>query len=381
MSSSPSPARASASDTADLFGPAPFGPYELKNRIVMAPLTRSRAIAGDLPGPLSAAYYRQRASAGLIITEATQISPQGKGYAFTPGIYTSAQAAEWKKTTDAVHEEGGRIFVQLWHVGRISHPSLQPGGVLPVAPSAIKPAGKAFTETGFQEFVTPRALELAEIPGIIEQYRVAARYAKEAGFDGVEIHGANGYLLDQFLRDGSNARDDAYGGSVENRCRLLLEVTAAVVEIWDPQQVGIRLSPISPANDIADSDPAPLFAHAVGELNKFGLLYLHMIEGATGGARRVDGGFDLQILRRLFNGLYIGNNGYDRALALDARAAGLVDFIAFGKLYIANPDLVRRLERDAPFNELDGDTLYGGGAKGYTDYPFLDGDGSETSAK
>jgi N-ethylmaleimide reductase len=363
----------SSPSSPDLFRPAVFGPYELKNRIVMAPLTRSRAVAGDIPGPLAAEYYRQRASAGLIVTEATQISPQGKGYAFTPGIYNDAQVAEWKKTTDAVHEAGGRIFVQLWHVGRISHPSLQPDGGLPVAPSAVKPEGKAFTETGFQAFVTPRALELAEIPGVIEQYRVAAKCAKAAGFDGVEIHAANGYLLDQFLRDGSNRREDAYGGSVENRCRLLLEVTAAVTEIWDPQQVGVRLSPISPANDIADSDPAPLFAHAVGELNKFGLLYLHMIEGATGGARRVAGGFDLQILRRLFNGLYIGNNGYDRAMALSSREEGLVDFVAFGKLYIANPDLVRRLESAAPLNELDGDTLYGGGAKGYTDYPFLDG--------
>ena len=356
----------------DLFAPVAFGPYTLANRLVMAPLTRSRALDGDVPGPFAAEYYRQRASAGLIIAEATQISPQGKGYAFTPGIYNHGQVDGWKVITEAVHEVGGRIFLQLWHVGRISHPSLQPDGALPVAPSAIKPEGQAFTETGFQPFVTPRALALDEIPGIVEQYRVAARYALEAGFDGVEIHAANGYLLDQFLRDGSNQRQDEYGGSVENRCRLTLEVVQAVTQIWSAQRVGIRLSPISPANDIADSNPAPLFAHLVGELNKFGLLYLHVIEGATGGARRVAGGFDLQILRRLFNGLYIANNGYDGESAIAAVARGDVDLVAFGRLFLANPDLVCRLQEDAPLNELHKDTLYGGGEKGYTDYPFME---------
>lgn len=358
-------------DLSDLFQSVQFGPYKLSNRIVMAPLTRSRAQKGDIPSLLAPEYYRQRASAGLIIAEATQISPQGKGYAFTPGIYNSAQVDGWKSVTEAVHKEGGRIFLQLWHVGRISHPALQPNGELPVAPSAIKPAGNAFTEEGFVPFVTPRALETAEIPGIIEQYRVASQYALDAGFDGVEIHAANGYLIDQFLRDGTNRRTDAYGGSLENRTRLLMEVTGAVISIWGAERVGVRLSPISPANDIADSDPSTLFSYAVEQLNKFGLLYLHLIEGVTGGPRQVENGFDLQILRRLFKGIYIGNNGYDRELAITSRQQGLVDLVAFGRPFISNPDLVDRLQSGAPLNKLDTDTLYGGGAKGYIDYPFL----------
>jgi len=358
-------------DLSDLFQPVQFGPYTLSNRIVMAPLTRSRAQKGDIPSLLAPEYYRQRATAGLIIAEATQISPQGKGYAFTPGIYNSAQVEGWKPVTQAVHEEGGRIFLQLWHVGRISHPALQPNGELPVAPSAIRPEGNAFTEEGFVPFVTPRALETAEIPAISEQYRVASHYALAAGFDGVEIHAANGYLIDQFLRDGTNHRTDVYGGSLENRTRLLLEVTAAVISVWGAERVGVRFSPISPANDIADSDPATLFTYVVEQLNQFDLLYLHIIEGATGGPRQVENGFDLQILRRLFKGIYIGNNGYDRELALMARQQGLVDLVAFGRPFIANPDLVDRLHRAAPLNEVDVDTLYGGAEKGYTDYPFL----------
>ena len=361
----------SSKQTSDLFQPVQFGPYKLSNRIVMAPLTRSRAQKGDIPSLLAPEYYRQRATAGLIITEATQISPQGKGYAFTPGIYNSVQVDGWKSVTEAMHKEGGRIFLQLWHVGRISHPALQPNGELPVAPSAIKPVGNAFTEEGFVPFVTPRALETNEIPGIIEQYRVASQYALDAGFDGVEIHAANGYLIDQFLRDGTNHRTDKYGGSLENRTRLLLEVTAAIITIWGAERVGVRLSPISPANDILDSAPATLFTYVVEQLNQFGLLYLHLIEGDTGGARQVENGFDLQILRHLFNGIYIGNNGYDRELALTARQQGLVDLVAFGRLFISNPDLVERLQRAAPLNKLDTDTLYGGGVKGYIDYPFL----------
>jgi N-ethylmaleimide reductase len=357
--------------TSDLFEPVQFGPYKLSNRIVMAPLTRSRAQKGDIPGLLAPEYYRQRSTAGLIISEATQISPQGKGYAFTPGIYNSAQVDGWKSVTEAIHKEGGRIFLQLWHVGRISHPSLQPNGELPVAPSAIKPEGNAFTDEGFVPFVTPRALETNEIPGIIEQYRVASQYALDAGFDGVEIHAANGYLIDQFLRDGTNLRTDTYGGSLQNRTRLLLEVTSAVITIWGVERVGVRLSPISPANDILDSDPVTLFTYVVEQLNQFGLLYLHLIEGDTGGARQVQNGFDLQILRRLFNGIYIGNNGYDRELAVTARQQGLVDLVAFGRLFISNPDLVERLHLAAPLNKLDAYTLYGGGAKGYIDYPFL----------
>jgi N-ethylmaleimide reductase len=355
----------------DLFEPLQFGPYLLKNRIVMAPLTRSRAQKGDIPSQFAAEYYEQRASAGLIIAEATQISPQGKGYAYTPGIYNEAQVEGWKKITAAVHEKGGCIFLQLWHVGRISHPALQPDRALPVAPSAIQPAGEAFTEEGNLPHVTPRALETSEIPGLIEQYRVAARHALDAGFDGVEIHAANGYLIDQFLRDATNHRTDAYGGSLENRTRLLLEVTTAVVSVWGADRVGIRLSPISPANDIADSDPATLFTHVVGQLNQFGLLYLHLVEGATGGPREVENGFDLQVLKRLFKGIYIGNNAYDLDLAVKARQEGLADLIAFGRPFISNPDLVDRLRLAAPLNAMDKGTLYGGGAKGYIDYPFL----------
>jgi N-ethylmaleimide reductase len=360
------------SDFSDLFQAVQFGPYKLSNRIVMAPLTRSRAQQGDIPSKLAAGYYRQRASAGLIIAEATQISPQGKGYAYTPGIYNRAQVEAWKSVTDAVHEEGGCIFLQLWHVGRISHPALQIDNVLPVAPSAIRPEGNAFTEDGFVPFVTPRALELNEIAGIVAQYREASQYALDAGFDGVEIHAANGYLLDQFLRDSTNKRSDIYGGTLENRTRLLLEVTAAVVSVWGAERVGVRLSPISPANDIADSDPATLFSYVVEQLNAFKLLYLHLVEGATGGPRHVENGFDLQQLRKSFNGLYIGNNGYDRQMAITSRQQGLADLVAFGRPFISNPDLVTRLKLDAPLNKLDSDTLYGGGAKGYTDYPRLD---------
>lgn len=265
------------------------------------------------------------------------------------------------------------MFVQLWHVGRISHPSLQANGALPVAPSAVRPQGNAFTETGFQPYVTPRALEAAEIPGIVAQYRTAARRALDAGFDGIEIHAANGYLLEQFLRDSINHRTDAYGGSRQNRARLLLEATEAVVEVCGGRRVGIRLSPVSPANDLGpNSDPEATYAYVVERLNAFGLAYLHVVEGATQGPREVPNGFDLQILRRLFNGLYIANNGYTRALAIEARRRNLADLIAFGRAFLANPDLVERLRRDAPLNEPHRETFYGGGAKGYTDYPFLE---------
>lgn len=355
----------------DLFEPVNLGPYALSNRIVMAPLTRSRAQKGDIPSELAAQYYEQRASAGLLIAEATQISPQGKGYAFTPGIYSLAQVEVWKKITAAVHAAGGHVFLQLWHVGRISHPSLQRDGALPVAPSAVQPAGKAFTESGFVPFVTPRALTPDEIPGIVEQYRLASQHALEAGFDGVEIHAANGYLIDQFLRNKTNRRTDAYGGSIENRTRFLLEVTEAVVSIWGGDRVGVRLSPTSPANDCGDSDPEPLFVHAVNALNRFGLAYLHVIEGATGGPREVENGFDLQILRRLFKGVYIANNGYDLELAHNARKNNLTDLIAFGRPFISNPDLVERLRVQAPLNPVNPKTIYTPGAAGYTDYPFL----------
>lgn len=357
---------------ADLFQPVRLGSYELANRIVMAPLTRSRAGPDGVPRPLMAEYYAQRASAGLIISEATNISPQGRGYAFTPGLFSCAQVEGWRHVTQAVHAHGGRIFAQLWHVGRISHPSLQPGGAVPVAPSAIRPAVSAFTESGLQPCVTPRALEIPEIHAIIRHYCEAARKALLAGFDGVEIHAANGYLIEQFLRDSTNQRTDAYGGSRQNRARLLLEVTEAVARACGGARVGIRLSPVSPSNDIgADSDPEATYLHVVERLNAFDLAYLHVIEGATQGPREVPGGFELQVLRRAFRSRYIANNGYDLRLALDARRRDLADLIAFGRPFIANPDLVQRLRLGAELNVPDRATFFGGGAAGYTDYPCL----------
>jgi len=356
----------------DLFQPVRLGPYQLANRIVMAPLTRSRASEDGVPRPLMAEYYAQRASAGLIIAEGTNISSQGKGYAFTPGIYNEAQVEGWRQVTEAVHARGGRIFPQLWHVGRVSHPSLQPGGALPLAPSAIRPEATSYTAAGFTPCLTPRALAIAEVPEIVEQYRCAARNALAAGFDGVEIHAANGYLIEQFLRDSTNKRTDAYGGSRENRARLLLEVAEAVAGVCGGERVGIRLSPLSPVNGAdLDSDPEGTYAYVVEQLNAFGLAYIHIIEGVTQGTREVPGGFDLQILRRAFKGRYIANNGYDLALALEARRHSLADFIAFGRLYIANPDLVERLRIGAPLNVPDRATFFGGGAVGYTDYPAL----------
>jgi N-ethylmaleimide reductase len=356
----------------NLFQSVRLGPYQIANRIVMAPLTRSRAGEDGVPRPLMAEYYAQRASAGLIITEGANISPQGRGYAFTPGLYNDAQVEGWRQVTEAVHVRGGRIFPQLWHVGRVSHPSLQPGGALPVAPSAIRPEGTSYTEAGFQPCVTPRALATAEIRDIVEQYRRATRNALAAGFDGVEIHAANGYLIEQFLRDSTNKRTDAYGGSRENRARLMLEVTEAVAEVCGGERVGIRLSPVSPVNGAdLDSDPAETYAYVVERLNAFGLAYIHIIEGATQGPREVPGGFDLQILRRSFKNLYIANNGYDLALALEARRRNLADLVSFGRLYIANPDLVERLQIGARLNVPDRATFFGGGAAGYTDYPVL----------
>lgn len=355
----------------DLFEPFELGALKLANRIVMAPLTRSRADAAGVPGPLVAEYYAQRASAGLLISEATNISPQGRGYAFTPGIFNAEQVAGWQGVTEAVHARGGRIVCQLWHVGRISHPSLQPDGALPVAPSAIDPKQQAFTESGLQPTVTPRALALEEIPGVIAQYRHAAKLAKEAGFDGVEVHAANGYLLDQFLSDRANHRTDTYGGSIENRARLALEVVAAVVDVWGADRVGIRLSPTNPGHDCLTSDPQALFGYLADQLRPFGLAYVHVIEGATGGARDIDPGFDFQALRRRLGGTYMANNGYTRDLALAARTDAHADLIAFGRPFIANPDLVERLRLGAPLNTPDPTTFYGGDAAGYTDYPTL----------
>lgn len=365
---------AEVSALTDLFQSYIMGSLTLANRIVMAPLTRSRAASGDVPTPLMSIYYAQRASAGLIISEASQISPQGKGYIQTPGIYSAEQIAGWKLVTDAVHAKGGKIIIQLWHVGRISHPALQEGGALPVAPSAVTPNGWVFTGQGKEDMVTPRALELAELPGIVAEYKRAAQNAKAAGFDGVEIHAANGYLLDQFLRDKTNLRTDVYGGSIENRTRLLLEVTDAILEVWEKDRVGVRLSPISAVNDIDDSNPEPVFTHAVQELARRDIGFLHIVEGLTGGPRTPGRptDFDLDKLRRLFPNTYIANNCYTRELAIEARAQNRADLIAFGRPFISNPDLVERLRRNAPLNALDADTLYGGDEHGYTDYPFLD---------
>lgn len=358
--------------TEALFTPTHVGDIAVKNRIVMAPLTRNRARPeDDAPFDLHAEYYGQRAGAGLIITEGTQISPEGKGYAWTPGIYSDAQVAGWKTVTDAVHAKGGKIAAQLWHVGRISHTSLQPGGAAPVAPSAIGAASRTFDGKGFVETSVPRALDLAEIPRVIEDYRRAARNAAAAGFDGVEIHAANGYLIDQFLRDTSNKRADAYGGSVENRVRFLREVVTAVTEILGPGRVGVRLSPFSNANNVGiDSDTLGTFGAAIDVLNTAGVAFLHMVEGQTGGPRDWPEGA-LEALRDRFRGVYIANNGYTRETAVAAVAGGKVDLVAFGKLYISNPDLAERLAQNAPLNALPTEGLYGGGRAGYTDYPTL----------
>jgi N-ethylmaleimide reductase len=354
-----------------LFEPFKLGPITLPNRLVMAPLTRNRAVAGLVPNPLAIEYYGQRASAGLLITEASQVSQQGQGYQDTPGIYSKEQVAGWRKVTDRVHGRGGRIFIQLWHVGRISHVSLQQDNREPVAPSAVPAKGKTFVNGTFADVSEPRALALEEIPGIIESFRRGAVNALEAGFDGVEIHGANGYLLDQFAKDGANKRTDAYGGSIENRARLMLEVAKAVAAEAGAERTGIRISPVTPSNDISDSDPQPLFDHIVDRLSALGLTYLHVVEGATGGPRDI-APFDYGSLRKRFEGAYIANNGYDFELATKVLAADEADLIAFGKPFLANPDLVERLKRGAPLNAPDKATFYGGGAKGYTDYPALD---------
>ena len=353
----------------DLFSPAKLGSISLKNRMVMAPLTRSRAPKDTgVPQDLNVTYYAQRATAGLIITEATPISAMAHGYILLPGIYTDAQTAGWKKVVDAVHAEGGKIVLQLWHVGRIAHPSLLPNGALPVAPSAIKPAGQAFTYEGLVDFVEPRALETSEIPALVQDYVHATKCALAAGFDGVEIHAANGYLLDQFLRDGSNKRTDNYGGSFENRARLLIEVTAAVVAVAGADKTGVRLSPASPFNDMHDSNPQALFNFVAESLNQFNLAYLHVVEGGMGGDEVV---FDFAELRQHFKGSYMANFGYDKARGNAAIASGHADVIAYGVPFIANPDLVERYRTDAPLNAAIEALFYGGAEKGYTDYPFL----------
>jgi len=363
-----------------LFDPVQAGDLHLANRVVMAPLTRNRA-PDAIPTALMAEYYSQRATAGLLVTEATAISHQGQGYSDVPGLYGTEQLDGWKRVTQAVHKAGGKIVVQLWHVGRVSHNELQPDGGKPVAPSALAAKTKTvLIKDGVPTFVEtsePRALDASELPGIVHTYQAAARNAVEtAGFDGVEIHGANGYLLDQFLKSGSNQRTDAYGSSIENRARLLLEVVRAVTGAVGGGRTGIRLSPVTTANDAFDSDPQPLFDYVVRQLATLNLAYLHIIEGATGGPRELpDRPFDYTALKAAYRtaggkGAWMVNNGYDQALAGQAVKEG-ADLVAFGKPYIANPDLVRRLREDAPLNTPDKATFYGGGARGYTDYPTL----------
>ncbi len=358
-------------ETIDLFTPFRLGPLDLPNRVVMAPMTRNRAGPGNAPTALNATYYAQRASAGLIVTEATQVSPQGLGYPGTPGIHSAEQVAGWKLVTEAVHAAGGQIFLQLWHVGRISHPSLQPGGALPVAPSAIAPAGQAWTLDGMKPYVTPHALTESEIKGVVEDYRRGAANAKSAGFDGVELHGANGYLIDQFLRDKSNQRTDRYGGSAQNRARFLIEVSEALIGEWGAARVGVRLSPTNPFNDMGDGNPAMTFSTAVGELNRLGPSYLHIVE--PGDTDPVPAGEvpNLRFFRRLWRGPLIANKGYDLSRANAALREGAADLVSFATLFLANPDLPERLRRSGPFNAGERKTFYGGGAAGYTDYPAL----------
>lgn len=357
-----------------LFDPIRLGDIELANRAVMAPLTRNRAGPGLVATALTAEYYAQRAhpkdGAGLIITEASPISDMAHGYLDTPGIHTAEQVEAWKRVTQAVHAVGGKIVIQLWHVGRISHTSLLAGRA-PLAPSAVRANTKTFTAAGFEPVSEPRALLLEEIAQIVEQYRVAAGRAIEAGFDGVEVHGANGYLVDQFLRSGTNLRTDAYGGAIEHRVRFLREVMHAVTGEIGGARTGLRLSPGAPVNDAQEPDPQPLFNLAAEQLAPLKLAFLHVIEGMTGGARDF-APFDYAALRERAKAPWMVNNGYDRQMALDAVSSGAADVVAFGKGFIANPDYTRRLRENAPLNPLDVTTFYGGGAKGYTDYPSLD---------
>ncbi len=345
-----------------------MGPFPVRNRIIMAPMTRNRAGEGNVPTDLNATYYAQRASAGFIISEATQISAQGVGYPNTPGIHTDAQVAGWKKVTDRVHAQEGLIFLQLWHVGRISHPDFH-NGELPVGPSAIRPEGQAFTHEGFKDFVTPRALRREEIPGIIQDYIRATEMAKAAGFDGVEIHAANGYLLDQFLQDNANQRTDEYGGSVANRARLLLEVTKNVIGVLGRDRVGVRLSPGGTFNDMADSDPMATFNHVVRELDRLQPLYLHLVE-----ADRQTSPFKEGVaahFRQMFRRTLITCGNYDLASGQAAVENDDADLVAYARLFLANPDLPERFAQEAELNEPNPDTFYGGDEAGYTDYPTL----------
>jgi N-ethylmaleimide reductase len=365
-----------------LFSPVQIGPYQLKHRLVLAPLTRMRAAKPSLaPRPLNAEYYAQRTTpGGLLIAEASPVAATAFGSPGVPGIYTEAQIAGWRKVVDAVHARGGIIFLQLWHVGRVSHSSFQPGGALPVAPSAIaiSPEWKTGTADGkATTYETPRALEASEIPGVIDAFRQAAKNALAAGFDGVEVHGANGYLLEQFLQSRSNQRTDQYGGSIENRARLLLEVTEAVVEVWGANRVGVRLSPYGIANDSGEPEPMPLYTHVVEKFNPLGLAYLHFIEPRSSGAGRAEVNWQnvpsaMVLFRPIWNGRLIAAGGFTGEAAEAAIAQGHADAVAFGRIFISNPDLPRRLQRGYPLTPYDRKTFYGGEEAGYTDYPEHD---------
>lgn len=355
----------------DLFTPLRLGAIELSNRVVMSSLTRNRAGAGNVPTDLVAEYYRQRATAGLILTEASPVCPEGHGYPRTPGIHSPEQIAGWKKVTQAVHAAGGKIAIQLWHVGRISHPDLQPNGALPVAPSALRPAGQVYTGTAMKDYVTPRALDTAEIPALVASYVQAARNAMEAGFDGIEVHGGNGYLIDQFLRSSTNQRTDEYGGNKENRARLLLEVMEGICAEIGSDRVGVRLSPVTSFNDLYDDNPQDTFDYVVDQINRFNLAFLDILQGTGGAPREQWIPFDYERLRKLYTGNLILNNGYDFTSAQQAISSGAADAIAFGRMLLANPDLVERFRRGAELNQPDYEKLYVGEEKGYTDYPFL----------
>lgn len=354
-----------------LFEPIQVGTLTLRNRLVMAPLTRARAGVERIPNALMVEYYRQRASAGLIISEATHVSEQGIGWVETPGIHTDAQVQGWQQVTEAVHQEGGKMYLQLWHTGRASHPDFQVNGALPVSASAIAANGNAHTPLGKKPYVTPRALDIEEIPGVVQTYADATRRAQDAGFDGVEIHAANGYLIDEFLRDGSNHRTDAYGGSIPNRLRFLQEVTEAVVDAWSADRVGVRLSPTNPFNDMKDSNPVATFSAAAELLNRYGLAYLHILEALPGHMLAGEGEFVTSYLRKIFDGPLMVNGGYGRETGAAAIAQGDADLIAYGVPFIANPDLPERFCHNASLNPPDPATFYAPGPKGYTDYPAL----------
>ena len=348
-----------------LLSPFELAGLSLPNRMALAPMTRSRAVAGNVPNPLAVAYYVQRASAGLLITEATQVCPEGQGYISTPGIYSPEQEAGWRTVVDAVHAAGGRIYAQLWHVGRVSHTAFQPGGASPVAPSATAAVnGQTYTPEGPQPFSAPRALQTSEIAGVVAQFAHGARVAKAAGFDGVEIHGANGYLIDQFLRDGTNHRTDAYGGSIANRIRFLLEIVEAVSAVFPATRIGVRISPSGSYNDMADSNPEALFT-AVAEALDGRIGYLHVVDPVAAPTR-----FAAPI-RAKFHGPIMLNGGFSHETANAAIDAGLADIVSFGVPFLANPDLPRRFAESAPLNAPDFSTFYGGDARGYTDYPAL----------